>query len=38
MNGKLAAGVVLGAAFMFLLVYAVLPETLAWPATGPGTS
>ena len=36
MNGKVVAGVVLGLAFLILLVYAVLPETLTWPTTGPG--
>lgn len=38
MNGKLAAGLVLGLAFLALLVYAVLPETLVWPASGPAFS
>ena len=36
MNGKLAAGIVLGLAFLALLVYAVLPESLTWPTSGPG--
>lgn len=38
MNGKLLAGVVLGLAFLGLLVYAVLPETLVWPAAAPSFS
>lgn len=38
MNGKLAAGIVIGLAFLALLVYAVLPESLTWPATGPGVT
>jgi len=38
MNGKLAAGIVIGLAFLALLVYAVLPESLTWPTTGPGVT
>jgi len=38
MNGKLAAGIVIGLAFLALLVYAVLPESLAWPTTGPSVT
>ncbi len=38
MNRKLAAGLVLGVAFLALLIYAVLPESLVWPTTGPGVS
>jgi NADH:ubiquinone oxidoreductase subunit 6 (subunit J) len=38
MNGKLAAGLVIGLAFLALLVYAVLPESLTWPVTGPGVT
>ena len=38
MNAKLAAGIVLGLAFLGLLVYAVLPASLAWPATPPGVT
>ena len=35
MNAKLAAGIVLGLAFLGLLVYAILPSSIAWPAAGP---
>ncbi len=38
MNRKLAAGAVLGLAFLALMVYAVLPQTLTWPTTGPGVT
>ncbi len=38
MNRKLAAGAVLGLAFLALMVYAVLPQTLIWPTTGPGVT
>ena len=36
MNAKVGAGIVIGLAFLGLLVYAVLPSAIAWPATGPG--
>ncbi len=35
MNGKLVAGLVIGVAFLGLLVYAVLPAAITWPASGP---
>ena len=35
MNGKLAAGLVIGFAFLGLLVYAVLPSPVTWPTSGP---
>ncbi len=35
MNGKLVAGIVIGLAFLGLLVYAVLPGAILWPAAGP---
>ncbi len=38
MNGKLGAGIVIGLTFLALLVYAVLPESLTWPAAGPGVT
>ena len=38
MNGKAVAGIVLGLAFLALLVVAVLPETLVWPTAGPGVT
>jgi len=36
MNGKVVAGVVIGLAFLGLLVFAVLPSAITWPAAGPG--
>ena len=36
MNGKAVAGIVLGLAFLALLVVAVLPANVAWPTGGPG--
>jgi hypothetical protein len=38
MNPKLAVGLVIGVAFLGLLVYAVLPESVTWPLTGPGVT
>ncbi len=38
MNGKLAAGLVIGVAFLALLVYAVLPAAISWPTSGPGVT
>ncbi len=38
MNGKLVAGLVIGLAFLGLLVYAVLPQAPTWPSTGPTKS
>lgn len=35
MNGKLAAGAVIGLAFLGLFVYAVVPSAITWPAAGP---
>lgn len=35
MNGKVAAGLVIGLAFLGLLIYAVLPGAITWPASGP---
>ena len=38
MKAKAVAGIVLGLAFFALAVYAVLPETLTWPTTGPSVT
>ncbi len=38
MNAKLAAGLVIAVAFLGLLVYAVLPAAITWPASGPGNT
>jgi len=35
MNGKLVAGIVIGLAFLGLVVYAVLPAAILWPSAGP---
>jgi len=35
MNGKLVAGLVIGLAFLGLLVVAVLPSSITWPTSGP---
>ncbi len=36
MNAKGAAGIVIGLVFLGLLVIAVLPSAIPWPAAGPG--
>lgn len=38
MNGKAVAGIVIGLAFLGLLVYAVLPSAIVWPSSGPGVT
>lgn len=35
MNAKLAAGAVIGLAFLGLFVYAVVPSAITWPSAGP---
>ncbi len=38
MNAKQAAGLMIGIGFLGLLVYAVLPSAIRWPAAGPGVT